>query len=568
MIKDFLSGRSAGINGVLSAPYYDGIEQELLALEAAPDSTPAAFNPSEQAELARLPVVDRPVRTVNGATSLSEQIWGSYGTSRARALVRTQLKKEATQVSQVLGLDVVRELVNQVAQDPRLLMPVRESIVALEPSLLRLALVDPRFFSDERHPGRQLMERVAQRSFKYNDEFSAEFADFFKDIAQNFNQLNAGPVTDKQPFAAALARLEHQWNAHDQQDFAKRQQALQAMRFAQERQANADQIAFELSSRSDLQQVPGKVLDFLFGPWSLVMAHARLVDTRNQIDPGGYGSVVPDLLWSVKHDVTLKQPAKLIEMIPGLLDKLHSGLALLGQDPNENEDFFESLMMLHRPVLKLRRLKSQCDANGSTAAQFDTQETVVSPAERLENLRVLSDATLWLGRSDLDAAGFEDTQPTEPGELATFDQTLPSAVSQEIPGGEKAHDERSQAVQTAPPAPTDNDTPQTSEQAAAVLRNLKTGSWVDLYSKQQWLRAQLVWASTKATLFMFISQGGRPHSMTQRSCEKLIAQHLLRPVNTFGVVAHALDGVADKAAARSLANSAQRDKTRIKPQAI
>ena len=69
-------------------------------------------------------------------------------------------------LGQVLGLEVVRKLVNQVAQDPRLLVPVRESIVALEPSLLRLAMVDPRFFSEETHPGRRLMERVAQRSFK------------------------------------------------------------------------------------------------------------------------------------------------------------------------------------------------------------------------------------------------------------------------------------------------------------------------------------------------------------------------------------------------------------------
>jgi hypothetical protein len=66
---------------------------------------------------------------------------------------------------------------------------------------------------------------------------------------------------------------------------------------------------------------------------------------------------------------------------------------------------------------------------------------------------------------------------------------------------------------------------------------------VDLYSKRQWLRAQLVWASSHATLFMFVSHGGQPHSMTKRSCEKLIAQRLLRPVNAQGVVAQALDAV-------------------------
>jgi hypothetical protein len=559
LLRDFLSGNGRRVDFALSAPYYDDIEQELADLKAAPDSAPADLSSSAQArmaEIAQLPAVDRPQRRVDGSSALSEQVWGPYGTSRARAIVRTQLKKQATHVSQALSLEVVRELVNQVAQDPRLLAPVREAIVALEPSLLRLALVDPRFFSDERHPGRQLMERTAQRSFKYNDEFNDEFAEFFRGICHGFKRLNGQEIESAQPFAAVLAELEQTWDAHDQVDSDKRQQVLDALRFAEERQTKADQIAFDLSARSDLQQVPGKVLDFLFGPWALVMAHARLSDTRNQIDPQGYGSIVPDLVWSVKRDVTLKQPAKLIEMIPGLLDKLHSGLALLGQDPKENDAFFESLMKLHRPVLKLRRLKSQRDAQESSAALLEPEEPWVAPAQRLENLRAQADAPLWLGRGDLDAAGFEDTLPTDLGELSgaipdpqqelpvLTDAVMPASVSdvQPEPGGQEPV-----VVPDAqtPNSDTEQAKDQAKEQAAATLRGLKTGHWVDLYSKHQWLRAQLVWASSKATLFMFISHGGRPHSMTQRSCEKLIAQRLLRPVGTQGVIAQALDGVAE-----------------------
>lgn len=42
-------------------------------------------------------------------------------------------------------------------------------------------------------------------------------------------------------------------------------------------------------------------------------------------------------------------------------------------------------------------------------------------------------------------------------------------------------------------------------------------------------------------MFMFVSQGRRPHSMTARNCVKLIADNLLRPVETHQVVAQALD---------------------------
>ena len=581
LLNDFLAHGGGSAEQGLAAPYYDNIDEELAAIKAGSSSTYSAssysasaaapLSPSALARLASMPAVDRPQRAIDASSALSEQVWGPYGTSRARTLVRTQLKKEATKVSQVLGLDVVRELVNQVAQDPRLLSPVREAIVALEPSLLRLAMVDPRFFSDEHHAGRQLMERVAQRSFKYNDEFSPEFGEFFQALTQSFNRLNASEVDDIKPFRAALATLEQSWNTQDQQDFDKRQQVLQALRFAEERQDKADQIAFDLSARSDLEKVPGVVLDFLFGPWSLAMANAKLLDTRNQIDPEGFGSVVPDLVWSVKRDVTLKQPAKLIDMIPGLLDKLHSGLAMLGQDPKENEAFFESLMKLHRPVLKLRRLKSQRDAEESSAAPLEAEEEAVSPAERLEKLRAQADAPLWMGRNDLDAAGFEDTQPTQPAELTEL-MTAQDKTDEPIVGEEAEKITLVHLPEAALPLPPNQDidhhSQQAKEQAALVLSRLRTGSWVDLYSKRQWLRAQLIWASSHATLFMFISHGGQPHSMTKRSCEKLIAQRLLRPVGTQGVVAQALDAVAEQAAAQSRAAQAQAATAKNEPETV
>lgn len=390
------------------------------------------------------------------------------------------------------------------------------------------------------------MERVAQRSFKYNDEFSAEFLAFFEPVTRVFNELNGLSIEDAQPFGSALATLASGWDEQDQQETENRDEVLHTLRFAEERQTQADQIAFELSSRSDLENVPDLVLDFLFGPWALTMAHAKLADTRNQVDPQGFGSVVPSLLWSVKRDVTLKQPAKLIEMIPSLLGKLHAGLELLGQDPRENEAFFEGLMNLHRPVLKLRRLKIQQDAQESGAMPLEPEERPASPGQRRAKVKVA--AHPWLARDDLDAAGFEDTLPSMQGELMPREEeaVAPSAAESSAVGSMTRTAPAGSAHETAPLPGTDTVPAQID--AEQILGSLQTGCWVDLYSRRQWLRAQLIWASTKGTLFMFVSHGGQPHSMTKRSCERLIKERLLRPVEMHGVVAQALDQLVKKAA--------------------
>ena len=101
-----------------------------------------------------------------------------------------------------------------------------------------------------------------------------------------------------------------------------------------------------------------------------------------------------------------------------------------------------------------------------------------------------------------------------------------------------------------------------------MLSGLQTGHWVDLYSKRRWLRAQLIWASTKGTLFMFLSHGGQPHSMTKRSCEKLIMQRWLRPVASHGVVAQALQVMAAEVAAMRVNGKPAPQTTQNEPETV
>ncbi|MBC7435876.1 MAG: DUF1631 family protein [Bdellovibrionales bacterium] len=570
LFQDFLYHGGSNEQHGLAPSYYASVDEDLSRLRAEPDMEPQAWESGGPvaADYLQMPVVDRPAKFVDVLSQLNAQVWGSCSTARQRSMVRTQLKKEAKRVGQVLGLEVVRKLVNQVAQDPRLLVPVRESIVALEPSLLRLAMIDPRFFSDERHPGRRLMERVAERSFKYNDEFSPEFEAFFAPVVKSVVELNGRSIEDVRPFESALAALESLWLGQDSAVAGQQQEMLQTMQFAEERQAKADQIAWDMSSRSDLDQVPAVVLDFLYSPWALAMAHARMTSKNAAIDPSGLGSVVTDLLWSVKRDFTLRQPAKLVEMIPPLLRELHAGLALLGRDPREDEAFFIALMWLHQPALRLRRAKSKRDALEIEPGAMPLDVQAGAAPATAEERKAKAAAFPWLGRQDLVMAGFEDTLPIALSELAGEDvDTVHAAADCAESAAGPVSDFAAVGLPAAVvglEAPSDAaiETPAASADGvgtepalavgptpAEVLAVLTAGSWADLYSRQRWLRAQLVWASTKGTLFMFVSHGGQPHSMTRRSCERLIRERLLRPVDAHSVVANALDAVARDAVA-------------------
>jgi len=65
--------------------------------------------------------------------------------------------------------------------------------------------------------------------------------------------------------------------------------------------------------------------------------------------------------------------------------------------------------------------------------------------------------------------------------------------------------------------------------------------------------------SARSTLFMFVSHGGRPHSMTRRSLEKLVRGRMLRMVESGAVVPRAIDALsAQKESAPAPARRAPR----------
>jgi hypothetical protein len=372
-------------------------------------------------------------------------------------------------------------------------------------------MVAPRFFSEAEHPGRQLIERVAERSLHFNDEFSVEFQAFVRPVDQAFQRLNSQEsFADAEPFRQALATLEASWAAQDALDAEGEQKVLDAVQGAERRQHEADRIASELAQREDLANAPEVVREFLLQRWSLVVAKARLGAQGPGIDPGGYIAIVTDLLFSVDRERTLHEPARAIAAIPKVLLKLREGLGMLGEDPHASDAFFYELERLHRPVLKLRAHQRHREMPPAERPAVD--ETQPQHEER-------SPENLWMAEAELKVAGYEDLPDSGPAPLAA-----PRAA--------------------APAEPLDE------HEAEGLLAQLGVGSRVDLFSRQQWRRAKLVWTSENGAFYMFTSHGGRPHSMTRRSLQRLVRDRQLRPVEGHAVVPRALEAVVNQQAQR------------------
>ena len=424
------------------------------------------------------------------------------------AHMRAHLKTEAKSLGQSLAIEVIGLMIEQLANDSRLLMPVRQVIANAEPAFLRLAVTDPRFFSNKNHPARRLLEVITNSSLAYASEGAAGFAEFMQNLDEVAALLTEEHASDAQHFATLLQDFEHALARHGQQHREAQSRAVQALLQAEQRNLLAEKIAAEIRARPDFVAGNRIIKAFLTGPWSQVMARERLLA---EYDGAGlpkavYSLTLGDLLWSLDLAKVSDHRKRLLKIIPGLLESLREGLLSIDFPLEQSRLFFDELMMIHQAGLRVLPVSS--DTAGQHRGELEKMFVSVEESDVSQP---------WLAPAEALHSGFMEDR--------------------DVHGGSDL------AAEPAQPAIHEN--------AALHL-----GDWVELLVDLQWLRAQLTWISPHNTLFMFTSEGGRKHSVTSRVLQHLLQLKLVKVVSQKGVVDGALDGVAQAAMRNSLGGEA------------
>jgi hypothetical protein len=424
------------------------------------------------------------------------------------AQMRAHLKIEAKSLGQSLAIEVIGLMIEQLANDSRLLMPVRQVIANAEPAFLRLAVTDPRFFSNKSHPARRLLDVMTNSSLAYASEDAAGFAEFMQNLDEVAALLTEEHASDAQHFATLLQDFEHALARHGQEYREAQSRAVQALLQAEQRNLLAEKIAAEIRARPDFVAGNRLITAFLTGPWSQVMARERLLG-----EYGGagllkavYSLTLGDLLWSLDLAKVSDHRKRLLKIIPDMLESLREGLLSIDYPLEQSRLFFDELMMIHQAGLRaLPVLSDMADKRrGELEKMFvSVEESDVSQP--------------WLAPAEARHSGFMEDRDLHGGSGLAAEPTQPVI----------------------------------HENAALHL-----GDWVELLVDMQWLRAQLTWISPHNTLFMFTSEGGRKHSVTSRVLQHLLQLEFVKVVSQKGVVDGALDGVAQAAMRNSLGGEA------------
>jgi hypothetical protein len=423
-----------------------------------------------------------------------------------------------------LGEEVVQMMFEHLLEDRRLLPALKRQLKTMEGAVHRLAKTDSRFFSDRTHPARQVLDRITQRSLAFSSEQDAGWGRFIATVESASKWLES-KVIDADTFGELLVHLQDQWKEQDSGAKQKREDAAKALLHAEQRNLLAQKLATEFLGLVEHVDVADFVRDFLRNAWAQVVADAQLSCEDGSSDPFGYRALVDDLVWSVQKSSAQRGRARrLVQMIPGLLQRMREGLARIGYPPELTQRFFDHLITLHKAAVQEGR-----DPQVEKAAEEAWEE---------ESKFTDSQVEMWLDGVEVQESGYVDF----PGLQTDLEHVASAEAAQQ-----EAHAREQEALRAE-----EEDAPGEVTLGAGRPDELRVGTWVEILTKGEWVRAQLTWCSPHATLFMFTSAGGTAHSMSRRTLDRLRSSDHLRVVANRPVVDEALDQVAQAALKNSL----------------
>jgi hypothetical protein len=512
-LRRLLSGEldAAPVNNVqaFAAQFAQEFEGKASSVPAAPQTDFDATVPAALEALTEMKQVDRVVQSLQERRARDISAPVADSATESVESVRSALRRHVTGVAQALSLEVVALMVDNMARDARLLEPVQALIKNLEPALGRLAMVDPRFFTDKQHPARVLLQDVTHRSLAYVNTEAPGFDGFMGRIGKALKPLIGAQIENAEPFENAHRQLLESWQAEEHEKQAAREHAVMALQHAEQRNVLAEKIARDIDSHPDAAQVPAVVIDFLCGPWAQVVAQARITDGVGSKSAAKYQSLISAMLWSAHPDLASRNIAKLTKLVPLLISTLREGLETVRYPTTRTSAFLEALMGLHQKAFR----------KASKGAEAEPEAPVLEADSRFGRANRVEDGDPWVDPEEAKTSNFVDISSEADGEAGQEGAGQHAKVDMLLD---------------------------------ADIDELPLGSWVELQIDDQWVRTQLTWSSPHGTLFLFTSASGTTQSMTRRSRDRLVESGKLRVISGQPVLESALDAVAQAAMRNSV----------------
>ena len=393
-----------------------------------------------------------------------------------------------------MTVDLVARLFDCIFADPEVPPSLQTELGRLQVPILKVALTNKAFFSDQGHPARQLMDIIATAARGWGKGGDQQLLDA---VHSSVKQVVDEFESDTSVFRAQSEHLERILREAD--DHA-RQNVSELVQRLEQRDRNvvapsvvADQIAQHLIG----EKIPPAVDAFINDTWRDLLIRIY-INYGEKSEPWQRAlRTLSDLIWSVQPKVVPAERQRLMNLLPDLLRRLPEGMAQIGRS-EAWDPFLQDLMQLHMRAIKPNAQQPKGTAEpDARPAPSTTANAEAPPKTQTDAQRGMPGRSSDHRTADTIAAG-NPTSAKTPSEAA--------------PGTE----------------PNSKTTPGIGDPDAFTdaARQIEVGDWIELSGidgSSMTLRA--IWVSHHSGLSLFADRHGRNQQILRL---EVLAQHLRR----------------------------------------
>ena len=389
----------------------------------------------------------------------------------------SELKKKAATAGEKAIIEVVALMFQSILAEDRIPPAVRVWFARLQVPVLRVALAEPEFFSNLSHPARQLIDRMGACVMGF-DATSINGSALEAEIRRVVQVIEQYPETGRRVFQLVYDEFEKFLSKF----LTEKQATSRVVSVAQQvEQKETLAIQYTIELRTMLKDMPVReeIREFLFKTWAEVLALSAVRDGAQHADTVAYKRAAADLVWAASAKPNRSDRAQVIQNLPGLLQRLRQGLALMGVNGPAQDAQIKILT------------DTLADAFLSKTASIP-QAHIDAMAKRLANLEdFIGDATL--GEMPLNAENIEM--------MLGIDASSIHVVA-------------------------DNGAP-VEDAMVAWAQELQPGTWYTLDHNGSSAQVQYVWQSQRKQLHLFAAVDGSSYLIQLRRLAAYLQAGLL-----------------------------------------
>ena len=248
-------------------------------------------------------------------------------------------------------INLVSLLFDFILDDEGLPSEIKALIGRLQIPLLKVAITDKTFFSNDNHEARLLLNMLARAGNQWDPQQGIQ-----DDLYQRINHAVHRIIDDFEDDASLFATLLDEFQGFFDSQRSRSERVEQRVREAEEGKARAEQARQEvvavLDKRMAGRQLPDVVVRLLRQGWQQVLYLTWLREGADSEAWQQQVKVVDGVVWSVLPHRDQGALEKLKALSPKLLKTLHNGLGRISYDDAEAKQLLTKFRDVHQQLLK------------------------------------------------------------------------------------------------------------------------------------------------------------------------------------------------------------------------